>query len=356
MALLKHLSFYKPLNKRMAVFDSYLLSVGIGYGERREMNQTAIVGIAVVALVLSVGALGAAFLMNPESSIGAGSIDTDHLSDDAVTSSKVLDGTLTDDDVSTEGLSKIADDAIGSDHIGAAQILLAHLSSEVLSEMSGVVDLLNNSITGDKIADGTITGADLAINLINSASIIDLSVQTSDLADDAVTTSKIADETITADDVLDHTQILSFCANALNYDDDAAPIIQDSSRGLVWQQDWSRSVSLCLQQPLYWDLESNVTMHLYFKSNNTANGDVQFFIRPRAYDMGDSYSDSGSISGDVVSVTAGNTIYKQSIEIPATSFGSEELWFITIQRQGSSSTYTDDVVLMSVALEYTAMW
>jgi|GEM_PF-2332876 len=329
------------------------------------MNETAIVGIAVVALVLSVGALGAAVLMNPESSIGAGSIDTDHLADDAVTSSKVLDGTLTDDDISTDGLSNIADDAIGSDHIGAAQILLSHLSSEVLAEMSGVVDLLNNSITGDKIADGTITGADLALNLINSASIIDLSVQSSDLADDAVTNAKIADdavtsekiddETITADDVLDHSQVISIAACALNHDIDGS-VIQATSEGLLWQHDYAQAAYVMMQKPYNWDEESDVTLSLYFKSNTSTSGDVKFFIRPKGYSMDELVIDPSSISDDPVTVTAANHLYKQTIEIPASRFGSGEFWTISIQREGMGSTYTDDVTLMSVSLEYTATW
>ncbi|HZD57166.1 MAG TPA: hypothetical protein VE136_10610, partial [Anaerolineales bacterium] len=46
-------------------------------------------------------------------------------------------------------------------------------------------------------------------------------------------------------------------------------------------------------------------------------------------------------------------IGEQVITIPASRFGTKNLWVITIQRQGAQDTYPDDVILMSVELRYT---
>ena len=220
--------------------------------------------------------------------------------------------------------------------------------------MTGVSDIADNSITSAKITDGTITADDLADASVTSEKIADGEVKNSDIADNAVTSAKIADDAITADDIEDRTQVISFQAHALNYKD-AGGVITDHVYGLLWEASYGQGAYLILPGPLDWDGETDVAMHLYFRSSASDSGDVQFFIRPRAYDSGDFLGDAGDISGDAVTVSAANTVYEQVIDIPASEFGSKELWVITIQRDGSLSTYTDDVVLLSVSLSYNAV-
>jgi len=54
-------------------------------------------------------------------------------------------------------------------------------------------------------------------------------------------------------------------------------------------------------------------------------------------------------------VSSNLLIQSQSFSIPASRFGAKELWVITVQREGSGETYTDDVILHSVELRYTAI-
>jgi len=126
------------------------------------MKENISMGVAVLAIVISIVAIASAAVIRPVSTIGASSISGNELADNSVTSSKVAPDTLTDDDISDNGISKIADNAITSDHITASSITLLDLSSEVIAAMTGVVDIVNNSITGAKIADGAITNVHIS--------------------------------------------------------------------------------------------------------------------------------------------------------------------------------------------------
>src|SRR5690606_29371913 len=63
------------------------------------------------------------------------------------------------------------------------------VGGDIALDADGTVTVTNNAITSDKILDGTVQTDDLA----------DASVSEAKIANDAVTTSKVADENITAD-------------------------------------------------------------------------------------------------------------------------------------------------------------
>jgi hypothetical protein len=145
---------------------------------------------------------------------------------------------------------------------------------------------------------------------------------------------------------------LAYPANALNYDK-TSTILTQSANGIRWQANFANPAFLIVPRPLDWDGTSDVTMQLHFTST-TGTGDVQFFIRPRAFDPGDAFLDTSSLSGDPAAVTANNQVGEQVFTIPAARFGNKALWVITIQRQGSLETYAEDVILNSASLTYTS--
>ncbi|MCK4973255.1 MAG: hypothetical protein KAS52_08030, partial [Candidatus Heimdallarchaeota archaeon] len=102
--------------------------------------------VAVVAIIIATIAVTAVFVRTPETSIGAGTITGNELDDDAVSSEHIIDGSIVDEDIADSGISKIADESI----------TLSDLTSEVLAEMSGIVDILDNSILGSKLANNSI--------------------------------------------------------------------------------------------------------------------------------------------------------------------------------------------------------
>ena len=100
---------------------------------------------------------------------------------------------------------------------------------------------------------------------------------------------------------------------------------------------------------------SDVILRLYFYPTTANGGNVDFFIRPRAYNPGDIFWDVGSVSGVPVPVGTVSQIREQIFTLPAGIFGTRPLWMISIQNQGSGSTYPDDVVVVSAALTYNAV-
>jgi hypothetical protein len=51
--------------------------------------------------------------------------------------------------------------------------------------------------------------------------------------------------------------------------------------------------------------------------------------------------------------TAGtNVVARQSFSIPATRFGTKDLWVVTVQRGGAHETYAGDVDLLAVERVY----
>ena len=128
-------------------------------------------------------------------------------------------------------------------------------------------------------------------------------------------------------------------------------IITKVTRGLQWENNFANSTSIIIRKPENYNGE-DVEFSIFFQTTSSASGEVQFFIRPRSYNSGDGLFDAASIVSDGTSVsgTIGfGSMYQQNITIPASRL-SDDWWYITIQR--NTSTYTDDVVVMSASLTY----
>lgn len=144
---------------------------------------------------------------------------------------------------------------------------------------------------------------------------------------------------------------IRFPANALNYDK-TSTIITQAAVGLRWQRNSDNGAFLIVPRPEDWDGASDVEMRLHFLTISSTSGEVQFSIRPRAFDPGDIFANADTLSDAAVPVSHDGQIGEQVITIPASRFGTKNLWVITIQRPGAQDTYADDVILMSVDLRY----
>jgi len=111
------------------------------------MKENISITVAVFAIVLATVAITNSFVKTSD-----GTISGSELADNSVAGSTIVDGAITDDDISDTGISKFAD----------GSITLADLTSEVLAEMSGVVEILDNSILGNKLANASISNRHIA--------------------------------------------------------------------------------------------------------------------------------------------------------------------------------------------------
>ena len=110
-----------------------------------------------------------------------GSIDTVHLSADAVTG------------------AKIADDAIDSEHYTDASIDAAHIASNAVT----TVKINADAVTGAKIADDAIDSEHYTDGSIDAAHIASSAVTTAKINGDAVTGAKIADDALDSEHYTD---------------------------------------------------------------------------------------------------------------------------------------------------------
>lgn len=235
---------------------------------------------------------------------------------------------------------------------GTSQLLSVPYS--LYSGLAG--NIPNESVTSAKIANGTIVTADLASGSVTSSVVADGSIALADLANSSVTSNKIADGSITSADIQDRLRNIPFIANSLNFDK-ASTVISQTGNGLKWQSNYSSGAFVVIPKPLDWDETSNVTMSLHFMSTTNSAGVVAFFIRPRSFNPGETFSDASSlnpVSNISIPANSIHKVYKQSFTIPASRFGTKGLWVISIQRGGTGETYSDDLQLFALDLVYTA--
>jgi len=137
---------------------------------------------AVLAIVISIIAVVSGVFLNPLAAIDAGGVGENELADNSVTSGKIADGTITDEDINNAGISKILD----------GSITMGDFSSAVTDVITGVAEIANDSITSEKIANETIITADLANDSVTSEKIVNDTITSSDIASGAVESSEIA--------------------------------------------------------------------------------------------------------------------------------------------------------------------
>ncbi len=139
------------------------------------------------------------------SKIVDGSVNAADIAANAVQSTHILDGIISSADLGTDAVSfdEIAANAIGSSEI-ATNAVVGGLGGDISDGTVTADDLAANSVTSSEIADGGITAADMGFGSVvggNGGTIDDATVNSDDLAPNSVTTSKIVDGSVNAGDI-----------------------------------------------------------------------------------------------------------------------------------------------------------
>jgi len=132
------------------------------------------------------------------------------LAGDSVTSDKILNGTIVNEDISSGAaidLSKLASGPTANIIVanGSGVPTYVGMSGDATIATDGTLTISADAVTTGKILNGTILTEDLADGLITTAKLADSSVTNVKLAADAVTSDKILNGTITSDDIMDAT-------------------------------------------------------------------------------------------------------------------------------------------------------
>jgi len=123
---------------------------------------------------------------------------------DCVDSSEIVNGTVTGTDVADGSIyhPDIANGTLSSADIASRSIIGGDIAAETITGTeiaNGSVlslDIGNGAVTGTDVLDGTITAADLAADAVGSAQIQDFGITGNDIASYAITSWKYADRSI----------------------------------------------------------------------------------------------------------------------------------------------------------------
>ena len=119
-----------------------------------------------------------------------------------VSSSDIVDGAVTSVDI-LDGTITAADIAAGvlSSSIAAGAVTTTEIADGTIT----ATDMGTGAVTTTQIADGTIAAVDLAASAVSTSEILDGTIAAADLATGSVTTTEIADGTVASADIADGT-------------------------------------------------------------------------------------------------------------------------------------------------------
>lgn len=124
---------------------------------------------------------------------------TDDISDNSITTWKIVDETIQAEDIDTSAVttSEILDETILAEDIATGAVE----TSEILDETILAEDIATGAVTTSEILDETILAEDIATGAVTTSEILDETILAEDIATGAVETSEILDETILAEDI-----------------------------------------------------------------------------------------------------------------------------------------------------------
>ncbi|MFA7326903.1 MAG: hypothetical protein WC121_09580, partial [Candidatus Kapaibacterium sp.] len=123
------------------------------------------------------------------------------LADDAVSTSKIVDGAVTNAKVGADAITtdKILNETILAEDIAAGAVT----TSEILDETILAADIATGAVTTSEILNETILAEDIATGAVTTSEILNETILAEDIATGAVTTSEILNSTILTEDLAD---------------------------------------------------------------------------------------------------------------------------------------------------------
>ena len=129
----------------------------------------------------------------------SGQITTTQITDDAITSPKILAGTITASDIAagTITATEIATNAITSDEILAGAVIAGKIGASAVT----ATELAADSVTSAKIVAGTIVASDIGAGVITGTLIAADTIAAGNIAAGAITSSEINADAVTTDKI-----------------------------------------------------------------------------------------------------------------------------------------------------------
>lgn len=154
-------------------------------------------------------------------------VNGDKIADDAIGSEHIADNAVLTAAISNDAVNgdKIADDSIGSEHIADNAVLTAAISNDAVNgdkiadDSIGSEHIADNAVLTAAISNDAVNGDKIADDSIGSEHIADNAVLTAAISNDAINGDKIADDAIASEHIADNAVLTAAISNdAVNGD------------------------------------------------------------------------------------------------------------------------------------------
>lgn len=172
-----------------AISASELASSGVSAGSYGSSTQSAVVIIDADGRVTSASSV--AIAVSPSGAAGGdltGNYPNPTIAGNAVTTSKIQDGTITSSDLGNSSVTGGTGGIIQDNSVTAA-------------------DIATGAVSSDEVCDDCITATDLATGSVNSAEVCDDCLSAADIASDAITASELSGSGVSAGSYGSTTQV-----------------------------------------------------------------------------------------------------------------------------------------------------
>lgn len=134
------------------------------------------------------------------SQIPGNTVQTEHIVNYSITSSKIADSAITSNKLVNEAVTtdKIRNLSVTNSKIADGAITFDKIANNAVT----TTKILDSAITSAKIADGTIQTVDLANNIITTPKIVDSAITTEKINDAAVVNSKLATDSVSTEKIV----------------------------------------------------------------------------------------------------------------------------------------------------------
>ena len=131
--------------------------------------------------------------------LGAGSVDTNELADEAVETAKIDDDAVTRAKI---GAGAVGTTELGNNAVTTAKVANTAINADKIANLAVTeAKLASNSVSERTIQDDAVRSAQIQANAVGSSEIADDAVGADQLASDAVVTASIVDDAVTEDKI-----------------------------------------------------------------------------------------------------------------------------------------------------------
>jgi hypothetical protein len=147
---------------------------------------------------------------------------------------------------------------------------------------------------------------------------------------------------------------ISIPAWALSFTE-SIPVISRESGGIKWSYTGTDYATAVVRSPADY-AGGDVRFYIFFRRTTNSEGTVNFLLTPFSLSSGDTITMIDPVPSTDVYVSGSFgalDVFQQAITIPADRL-TNDWWLVSLERENTVATYSEDVYILSIAFEYAA--